>query len=395
MEHAHDYLIVGAGMAGEAAAQALRSADAKARIALLGAEPHPPYDRPPLSKKLWKDGQEAEIWRPIETVRADLALGRRAVGIDRAAHVVSDDRGDTWRYRKLLLATGGTPRRLPFGGDAILPFRTVDDYRRLRERARPGAQVAVIGGGFIGSELAAALATNGCRVTMLFPEEAIGARVYPKALAAAVTAYYRERGVEVRSGVTATGCRAGGHGVELACSDGASLRADAVVAGLGIVPDVELAKDAGLAVDDGIVVDACLRSSDPDIHAAGDVASFPAPALGRRIRVEHEDAANTMGARAGRCMAGAHAPYEELPFFYSDLFDLGYEAVGLLDARLETVEQWVTPFREGVVYYLEAGRVRGVLLWNTWGRVEAARRLIAAPGPFDARSVRGRLPVPG
>jgi hypothetical protein len=115
--------------------------------------------------------------------------------------------------------------------------------------------------------------------------------------------------------------------------------------------------------------------------------------LGRRIRVEHEDAANTMGARAGQCMAGKDAPYTELPFFYSDLFDLGYEAVGTLDARLETVEQWVTPFREGVVYYLDAGRVRGVLLWNTWGQVDAARALIAAAGPFDAGSVRGRLPV--
>lgn len=395
MEHAHDYLIIGAGMAGEAAAQALRGADANATIALIGDEPDPPYDRPPLSKKLWKDGKEAEIWRPIEKTGAQVALGRRAVGIDRGAHLVRDDRGDTWRYRKLLLATGGTPRRLPFGGDAILTFRTVDDYRRLRKRARPGARVAVIGGGFIGSEIAAALATNGCQVTMLFPEAAIGARVYPTALADAVTAYYREKGVAVRSGITVTGCRADGDRAELTLSDGSTLTADAVVAGLGISPNVELAKDAGLAVDGGIVVDDHLRTSDPDIHAAGDVAAFPAPALGRRIRVEHEDAANTMGARAGRCMAGEDAPYDELPFFYSDLFDLGYEAVGSLDARLEAVEQWVTPFREGVVYYLDAGRVRGVLLWNTWGQVEAARRLIAAPGPFDARTVLGRLPVPG
>jgi NADPH-dependent 2,4-dienoyl-CoA reductase/sulfur reductase-like enzyme len=164
------------------------------------------------------------------------------------------------------------------------------------------------------------------------------------------------------------------------------------VAGVGITPDVTLARDAGLTTGDGVVVNEYLQTSDPDVYAAGDVASFPAPALGRRLRVEHENAAISMGTRAGKCMAGQDAPYDELPFFYSDLFDLGYEAVGVLDSRLETVEQWVTPFREGVVYYLDAGRVRGVLLWNTWGQVDAARNLIALPGPFDAENVRGRLP---
>lgn len=388
MEHAFDHLIVGAGMAGSAAALALRKAAPDATIALIGGEAHRPYNRPPLSKALWKDGKEADIWRPIDEAGATLQLGRRAVSIDRQAHVVRDDAGDAWRYRKLLLATGGTPRRLPFG-EHIVYLRTLDDYRRLRQAARGGARIAVIGGGFIGSEIAASLTTAGCRVTMLFPEATIGARAYPKALAESVSAYYLEKGVDVRAGVTAEGIAAGG---ALALSDGSLLAADAVVAGLGITPDVELAQAAGLEVDNGIVVDTHLRSSDPDIYAAGDVAAFPAAALGRRLRVEHENAAVTMGERAGRCMAGQDAPYDELPYFYSDLFDLGYEAVGTLDARLETVEQWVTPYREGVVYYLEGGRVRGVLLWNTWDQVGAARALIAAKGPFDAASVRGKLP---
>lgn len=393
MEHAFDHLIVGAGMAGEAAAEAIRGVDDKATIGILGAEPHPPYDRPPLSKALWKDGHEQDIWRTVDKARATVQTGRRAVRIDRSARRVHDAAGDTWRYGKLLIATGGTPRTLPFG-DGFIYFRTLDDYRRLRRAAMPGARVAVIGGGFIGSEVAAALTLTGCKVTMLFPEAAIGARVYPAALAASVTEYYRQRGVDVRSGVTATGGATDGGGAELTLSDGSTLRADAVVAGLGIVPNVQLAREAGLELDlGGIVVDQHLRTSDPDIYAAGDVAVFPAPALERRMRVEHENAALTMGQRAGQCMAGQDARYDELPFFYSDLFDLGYEAVGLLDARLETVEQWVTPFREGVVYYLDGGRVRGALLWNTWGQVDAARALIAAPGPFDATTVRGRLPV--
>jgi NADPH-dependent 2,4-dienoyl-CoA reductase/sulfur reductase-like enzyme len=393
MQPAFDYLILGAGMAGEAAAQALREADAGATIGMLGAESHPPYDRPPLTKKLWKDGKEEDIWRPIDKARASVSLQRRATRIDRVAHTVHDDQGDTWQYRKLLIATGGTPRQLPSGGDDFIYYRTFDDYKRLRQAVKPGARIAVVGGGFIGSELAAAMAMNDCRVTMMFPEDTIGARVYPESLAEAVTAYYREKGVDVRAGTTVEGGKPNGDATELRLSDGSTLVADAVVAGLGITPNVELARDAGLEVDNGIVVDDHLRSSDPDIFAAGDIASFPAPSLGRRLRVEHENAAISMGTRAGKCMAGQDAPYDELPFFYSDLFDLGYEAVGVLDSRLETVEQWVTPFREGIVYYLDAGRVRGALLWNTWGQVDAARNLIAAPGPFDAENVLGRLPA--
>lgn len=393
MQHHFDYLVIGAGMAGEAAAQALREADADATIGMLGDESRPPYDRPPLTKALWKDGKEADIWRPIDKARAAVTLQRRALKIDRDAHTVLDDAGDTWRYRKLLIATGGTPRRLPSGGDHFIYYRTFDDYQRLRKSVKRGARIAVIGGGFIGSEIAAAMAMNDCKVTMLFPDDAIGARVYPDALADAVTAYFREKGVDVRAGITAKGGVADTDGVTIELSDGDTLRADAVVAGLGITPNTRIADEAGLEVENGIVVNDHLQTSDPDIYAAGDVASFPAPALGKRIRVEHENAAITMGTRAGKCMAGQDAPYDQLPFFYSDLFDLGYEAVGTLDARLETVEQWVTPFREGIVYYLDAGRVRGVLLWNTWGQVDAARNLIAAPGPFDAENVRGRLPA--
>jgi NADPH-dependent 2,4-dienoyl-CoA reductase/sulfur reductase-like enzyme len=152
---------------------------------------------------------------------------------------------------------------------------------------------------------------------------------------------------------------------------------------------------AGLQVDNGIVVDTRLRSSDPDIWAAGDVASFHSSALDRRMRVEHEDAAVSMGRLAGGNMAGADTEYTDQPFFYSDRFDLGYEAVGLLDTRLQVVEDWREPNREGVVYYLDAGRVRGVLLWNVWDQVDAARKLLGESGPFDAAALRGRLPRAG
>ena len=174
---------------------------------------------------------------------------------------------------------------------------------------------------------------------------------------------------------------------------GSELVAEVLVAGLGILPGVELAEQAGLRVDNGIVVDEACRTSQSDIYAAGDVANFENRALGTRLRVEHEDNANTMGRTAGLNMAGRATPYRHLPFFYSDLFELGYEAVGDVDARLETVADWKEKFREGVVYYLKDGRVRGVLLWNTWGQVDHARALIAQPGPFKSQDLKGRLPA--
>ena len=195
------------------------------------------------------------------------------------------------------------------------------------------------------------------------------------------------------AGETAEGLERRGGQIALQTAGGRELLVDGVVAGIGIEPNIALAQAAGLEVDNGIVVDALLRTSHPDIYAAGDVANFANPALGKRMRVEHEDNANTMGRHAGRNMAGEQAPYDHLPFFYSDLFDLGYEAVGELDARLEIVADWKEPFREGVLYYLRDGRVRGVLLWNVWEQVDAARRLIAEPGPFQPNDLIGRLPA--
>jgi 3-phenylpropionate/trans-cinnamate dioxygenase ferredoxin reductase subunit len=397
MDHEYDYLIIGGGMAGDAAAKAIAATDAAASIGIVSAEPSPPYERPPLSKALWKgDKPLSSIDLATAATGAGLHLGCRVQSLDRIDRRVRDDRGDSYRYRRLLLATGATPRRLPFAGNArVIHFRTVQDYRRLRGYALPGARIAVIGGGFIGSELAASLASVGCTVVMVFPGESIGAGRYPPALAAFLDDYYRGHGVEVLAGVKVVDGSATEDGVELMLSGGRRLQVDAVVAGLGVTPDVELAAQAGLAVTDGVVVDARLRTGDPAIWAAGDLANFPNPALGRRLRVEHENAAVDMGAHAGRAMAGAEEDYTTLPFFYSDLFDLGYEAVGLLDARLPSVEDWSEPCRKGVVYYLDAGRVRGVLLWNVWGQVDAARALIAQPGPFDPASLRGRIPHDG
>ncbi len=378
-------------MTADAAVRGIRELDAGASIGLIGDEPDPPYSRPPLTKALWKGEPLESVWRKTGDLGVELHLGRRATTLDLRGKTVSDDRGTSYPFDKLLLATGGKPRRLPFGGDDVIYFRTLADYRSLRALAEAGRSFAVIGGGFIGSEIAAALAMQGCRVTQLFPGDGIGARIFPKDLARFVTDYYREKGVDARPGEEVTGVSRSASGVVVETKGGFRVTVDGVVAGIGIAPDTDLAAAAGLTVDDGIVVDERLRTSHPDVFAAGDVARFEVPGLGKRTRVEHEDNALTMGRAAGRSMAGDATPYTHLPFFYSDLFDLGYEAVGELDSRGETVSDWKVPFREGVVYYLAGGRVRGVLLWNTWDQVDAARALIGEPGPFRAADLVGRL----
>ena len=389
----YTYVIVGGGMTADAAAQAIHEADPVGSIGVIGAEPHPPYDRPPLSKALWKGEPEDKIWRKTVSTGAQLHLGRRIGAIDVRAHLATDDRGTKYRFTKLLLATGGTPRQLPLKTDQIIYFRTLDDYRRLRALASQSVRFCVIGGGFIGSEVAAALRMQGRDVTMLVPEAGLGARVFPAELARFLADYYRQKGVTMRLGEGMAGLDRRAGSCLVHTTTGGELVAEVLVAGLGIMPTVDLAEQAGLRVDNGVVVDEFCRTSHPDVYAAGDVANFANPALGTRLRVEHEDNANTMGRTAGLNMAGRATAYDHLPFFYSDLFDLGYEAVGDLDARLEKVTDWKVPFREGVVYYLKGGRVRGVLLWNTWGQVDHARALIAERGPFQAQDLKGRLPA--
>jgi 3-phenylpropionate/trans-cinnamate dioxygenase ferredoxin reductase subunit len=391
MSH-YPYLIIGGSMAAAAAVQGIRELDTAGAIALIGREPHPPYQRPPLSKGLWKGKPLEKVWIGLDQQNLTLALGRTAQKLDVARKQVTDDQGIVYTFDRLLLATGSTPRRLPWGGDSVIYYRTLDDYQRLRSLTEQGQRFAVLGGGFIGSEIAAALAMNGKDVVLLFPGAAIGAQIFGPDLSAFLNTYYREHQVDVRPGATAVGLERRGAQSALQLRDGTELLVDGVVAGIGVAPNTELAQAAGLQVDDGILVDALLRTSHPDIYAAGDVANFANPALAKRLRVEHEDNANTMGKLAGRNMAGAQEPYDHLPFFYSDLFDLGYEAVGELDAQLEMVADWKEPFREGVLYYLWEGRVRGVLLWNVWEQVDAARRLIAEPGPWQPDQLRGRLP---
>jgi NADPH-dependent 2,4-dienoyl-CoA reductase/sulfur reductase-like enzyme len=388
-----EYLIIGGGMTADAAVRGIRKEDPSGTIGLVGDEPHAPYNRPPLTKGLWKGDAPDSIWLETKEAGAELILGRRAVKVDPEAKRVTDDQGTLYDYGKLLLATGGQTRRFQDSPDGVVYFRTLDDYRKVRGLADGGGKFVVVGGGFIGSEIAAAIRMQDRDVTMIVKDEGLGARVFPADLSRWLVDYYRDKGVTVRLGEGVDRVESRGGKFQVRSGNGEPVLADAVVAGLGIEPNVDLARQAGLAVSDGVEVDELLRTRRPGIYAAGDVANFLNPALGRRMRVEHEDNANTMGEIAGRNMAGARRRYDHLPMFYSDLFDLGYEAVGDVSARHQTVADWKEKFREGVIYYLDGSRVCGVLLWNTWEQVDAARALVAEPGPFRAEQLKGRLPA--
>ena len=385
------YLIIGGGMTADAAVNGIRELDKDGSIGLIGEENDAPYNRPPLTKGLWKGKPLEKIFRNTANSDVELFLGRHVELIDLEEKSVLDDRNERFHYDKLLLATGGSPRRLPFGGEDIIYYRTLQDYKKLRDLCGQNKHFGVIGGGFIGSEITASLNKFGEKVTMVFPEAGIGARLFPKDLALYINDYYREKGVQVLAGENVEDIKLQSDGFTLLTDKDTKANVDYVVAGIGIRPNISLAKSAGIQTGKGILVNEMLQTNNPDVYAAGDVAEIFQPVLGKSIIVEHEDNANTMGRHAGRNMAGAEQKYDHLSYFYSDLFDLGYEAVGTLDPRLETYADWQEPFKKGVIYYLDEGRVQGVLLWNVWDTVPAARALIKEAGPFKPADLKNRL----
>ncbi|RPI96796.1 MAG: NAD(P)/FAD-dependent oxidoreductase [Chloroflexi bacterium] len=390
MKH-YKYLIVGGGLTGDAAVRGIRELDSKGSIGMFSTESNPPYTRPNLSKGLWKGRPLEKIWRNTQEFDIEMHLERKITHLDTVEKCVSDEAGEEYSFDKLLLATGGSPIRLPIESDDIIYFRDLQDYQHLRALSERGEQFLVIGGGFIGSEIAAALTLVGKKVVMVFPEKAIGVRVFPTDLSNHLNDYYRRKGVEVVTGDSVADVQKNGDRFTVRTRNGRLFEVDGVVAGIGIRPNLELAQASGLQVENGIIVDDRLLTSAPDVFAAGDVANFFQPALGKRVRVEHEDNAIQMGRLAGRNMAGAEEAYTHLPMFYSDLFELGYEAVGEISSKMDTVIDWQDPFKKGTIYYLENGRVRGVLLWNIWDQMKNARALIAEAGPFQEADLKGRL----
>lgn len=376
----YPYLIVGGGMTANAAISGIRKHDKDGRIGLFSRERYPAYNRPPLSKKIWLDDRVEDIWCRVDGVPSgvDEHLATPISNIDPHAHTVEDAWGNLWEYGKLLLAVGGSPRQLAGPNDGVRYYRTLDDYFSLYKSLKPGSHVVLIGAGFIGSELAAVLATRGHQVTMIFPEEHILSAKFPRDLSKYIEQVYREHHAELIPNTTVASVSRQGRGFLIETHDGKTYSGDLVVAGLGLLPNVDLASKAGLTVDDGILVNQHLETSAPDVWAAGDVASFQLPFTSQRFRLEHEDNALMQGRMAGENMTGAGKTYSHLPFFYSDMFAFGYEAIGTIDSRLEVFADWTTFGEEGVLYYLDNKKVVGVVNWNVWDRIPAARELITS-----------------
>lgn len=380
----HEYVIVGGGLAAASAIEGIRAHDPNGPILLLSRDNHPPYHRPPLSKGLWF-GKSTLDQLPVHDQafyrdqRVELALRREVVELDADQRTVWDDHGARYDYGKLLLATGGRPRRLNAEGaemEGVHYYRNLEDYQFLAEHVPRLRHLLVVGGGFIGVEMAAALRHAGKMVTLLYAEEYPLRRLLPRDLGLFVADYYRDQGVETVSGELVMRFDDAAGEINVATANGNQATTELVLVGVGIEPQDDLAEAAGLETGNGIEVDEYARSSDPHVWAAGDVAEFPCLALDKRMRVEHWDHAIHHGKAAGANMAGANRPYTHLPMFFSDLFDLGWEAVGEVDSNLETHAVWKQEFREGVVFYLREDVVRGVLLWNVWEKVEWARGLI-------------------
>jgi NAD(P)H-nitrite reductase len=393
-----DYVVVGGGRAGISAVEGIRELDSSCSILLLGAESHLPYDRPPLSKQLWTGKNEvSDLFvhdrAYFERAGVELAIGERVSEIHPGEKTILTDRGRSEHYGKLLLATGGTPRRLQIPGaeaEGVYYFRTLDDYLEL-SRDPEGQSILVVGGGFIGAEIAAALSMHGAHVTMLFPGRLMLERVFPEVLARSIQEQYEQRGIRILSEDAPVSFASRGGWLAVETRRGVHLACDSIVVGAGIEPEIELARSAGLAIENGIKLNELLQSSDPDIFAAGDNANFPYPALGKRMRVEHWDNAVAQGKAAGRNMAGAGEQYEYMPYFFSDLFDFGYEAVGDVSSSLETYADWQDENETGVIYYLDDGRVRGVMLCNVWGKLDEARALILTGAHVSERDLHGAV----
>jgi 3-phenylpropionate/trans-cinnamate dioxygenase ferredoxin reductase subunit len=387
------FVIVGASLAGAKAAETLREEGFDGRVVLIGSEHERPYERPPLSK----DYLRGEVGREKVYVHdegfyaghdIELRLGRTAVSLDTVGSAVTLDDGERLPYDRLLLATGAEPRRLAIPGaqlDGVLYLRSVEDSDTLRERLDRGGSVVVVGAGWIGAEVAASARQRGLEVTVVEPAGVPLERVLGREVGAVYRDVHADHGVRMLLG-TGVAAFEGDTAVErVRTDDGRELACDFVVVGVGVLPRTELAARAGIAVDDGILVDERLRTSAPDVFAAGDVANAHHPLYGERIRVEHWANALNQGPVAARAMLGPSAPYDLVPYFFSDQYDVGMEYAGFARDWDRVVFRGDPATREFIAFWLVGDRIVAGKNVNVWDVTDAIQRLIRERVAVDDR----------
>jgi 3-phenylpropionate/trans-cinnamate dioxygenase ferredoxin reductase component len=394
------FVIVGASLAGAKAAEALRAEGYAGPVVLIGAEADLPYERPPLSKDYLqgKSPREDIFVHPEAWYRendVELRLGVAVTEIDRVAHRVTIADGNSQPYAKLLLTTGSSPRRLPLPGadlDGVMYLRTVGDSERIKSALESASRVAVIGAGWIGLETAAAARIAGAAVTVLEAAELPLLRVLGPETAQVFADLHRDHGVDLRLGIgVAEITRAAGRATGVRLTDGSRVDADLIIVGVGIAPNTQLADTAGLEVSDGLVVGPDLRTSDPDVYGAGDVASAFHPLLGKHIRVEHWANAVNQPQAAARSMLGQPVSYDRVPYFYTDQYDLGMEYSGYVEpgGYAQVVFRNETAGREFIAFWIDsAGRVLAGMNVNIWDVNDAIEALVRSGRPVDPELLR-------
>lgn len=365
-ENKYNYIIVGAGMSASFAGKELRKLDEDSSILILGQESYGPYKRPPLTKDLWADDADvASVFYKInEDDSVDIQTDTQVSSIDKEAKTVTTKAGDTYSYDKLLVATGGTPNAIDGPeSDRVLAYRTLDDFKQIQELLEDAKDVIVVGGGFIGSEISASISEEGANVTLVYPDNLLGEKIFPQEIAETFNQTFKDNNVNLVNNSRAKSYDVDGNKISLTTVDGKTFEGDILVFGLGITPNTELAEAAGLDVDNGVIVDEYFQTSDANIYAVGDIANYPDIVQGK-VRVEHEDHARMSGKKAARNMVGEKETYNYIPLFYSDLFDIEYEAYGKIDSRLDTV---IEPLGDGkLVYYLDGDKPLGFLNWKVY-----------------------------
>lgn len=388
----YDYVLVGGGMGAGFATLGIREQDKNGSILIISNETHVPYERPALTKKLWIDDNFKEEDTKIgaeDKENVEIVFEREVKNISPENKTVTLENGDVVGYGQLLLSTGGEPRSIEGPeDDAVFTFRELDDYRKLRERSGENQEVVIVGGGYIGSELAASLSQNNTKVTIVFPQSQLGEEMFPEELLEEYNQLFKDHGVELISGREAKSYRREGEQLILTLDDDSEVKGDTIVIGLGVSPRTQLAEESGLEMaDEGVVVNECLQTSDENIWAAADIATYPDAIFGRQ-RLEHVDHARHSGRQVGKNMAGANEAYTHTPYLYSMLYSLNWEAIGTLNPSLETLFD----HRDGgeIVFYLDGDELKGILLWNVEVDLDDVRKLIDQP-PAHKEDLIGSL----
>ena len=385
------FLIVGASLTGAKAAETLREEGFDGRVILVGAEPHRPYERPPLSKDYLQDGAERDsVYVHPEGFYAEqeveLLRGREVTAVDPEGHTATLSDGETLGWDRLLLATGSEPRRLPIPGadlDGVHVLRTLDDCDRLRDVIAAGGRLFVIGAGWIGAEAAASARTRGMEVTMVEQQSVPLQTVLGAEVGRMYADVHRDHGVELLTGTGVEAIEGDGRAERVRLAGGRTVECAAVLVGVGAAPRTALAEAAGLAVDNGVLVNATLRAGG-DVFAAGDIANAEHPFYGRRVRVEHWANALNQGPAAARAMLGRTEPFERLPYFFSDQYDVGMEYSGLADPEARIVVRGDLAAREAVVFWLgDDGAVMAGMNINVWDVNEHVQALIRSRAAVD------------